>query len=99
MTGLQVHVPDEVKDGWIKDAEAGKYMKSPEQGAATTVYAALSKEWEGKGGRYLEDCGEAAQSEGNSALSLGHASHAYNEQGEKKLWADSLKFVRLDDDQ
>lgn len=98
MTGSQVHAPDAMKESWSKDDEVGKYMKSPEQGAATTVHAALSKEWEGKGGRYLEDCREATQSEGGSALALGHAPHAYDEQGEKRLWADSLQFVGFRDD-
>ena len=36
-----------------------KTMKSHEQGAATTVWAAIGKEWEGKGGKYLNDCAEA----------------------------------------
>ena len=30
--------------------------KSPEQGAATTIWAAVGKQWEGKGGKFLEDC-------------------------------------------
>jgi hypothetical protein len=34
-----------------------RYMKDAAQGAATSVYAAVSSaEWEGKGGRYLSDC-------------------------------------------
>ena len=98
MTGLQVHIPDDVKEDWSKSEEVGNYMKSPEQGASTTIYAALSKDWEGKGGKYLEDCDVAEESMSNSPLALGHAPHAYNEQGEKQLWADSLKFVGLKDD-
>jgi hypothetical protein len=35
-------------------------MLSPEQGAATTVWAAVSSTWEGKGGKYLTDCGVGA---------------------------------------
>ncbi|GKT46787.1 uncharacterized protein ColSpa_06968 [Colletotrichum spaethianum] len=34
-------------------------LKGQPQGAATTVYAALSKTWEGRGGRYLTNCTEA----------------------------------------
>lgn len=95
MTGLQVHVADQL----AASLEAAKdYMKSPEQGAATTVYAALSKEWEGKGGRYLEDCQEAAEADGRSAQATGYHHRAYNVEGEKKLWADSLKFVGIADD-
>lgn len=45
VTGLQVHVIDQISDAL--DAPRN-YMKSPEQDAATTVYAALSKEWQGR---------------------------------------------------
>ena len=94
-TGLQVHVQEQL----AASMEAAKdYMKSPEQGAATTVYAALSKEWEGRGGRYLEDCQEAREVDGAAPGALGYHPRAYNEEGEKKLWADSSKFVELKDD-
>ncbi|KAH6986751.1 hypothetical protein EDB80DRAFT_756466 [Ilyonectria destructans] len=33
-----------------------KMFKSPQQGAATTIWAATSKAFEGQGGKYLEDC-------------------------------------------
>lgn len=95
MTGLQVHVIDQLSAGL--DA-ARNYMKSPEQGAATTVYAALSREWEGRGGRYLEDCQESGKTEDPSPLAVGYHPRAYNEEGEKRLWADSLKFVGIKDD-
>ena len=95
MTGLQVHVIDQISkslDG------VQNYMKSPQQGAATTVYAALSKEWEGRGGRYLEDCQEGQETNDPSPIALGHHPRAYNEQGEKKLWSDSLGFIGIKDD-
>lgn len=95
MTGLQVHVIDQISAGL--DA-ARDYMKSPEQGAATTVYAALSKEWEGRGGRYLEDCQESEKTDDPSPLAMGYHPRAYNEEGEKKLWADSLKLIGIKDD-
>lgn len=95
MTGLQVHVIDQIS----KSLEGAQhYMKSPQQGAATTVYAALSKEWEGRGGRYLEDCQEAQETNDPSPTALGCHPRAYNEQGEKKLWSDSLDFVDIKDD-
>ena len=97
MTRLQTHVPESIKALWDSD-EVKKQFKSPQQGAATTVYAALSKEWEGRGGAYLEDCAEAKLAEGTGPTAKGHAAHAFNEQGEKRLWADSLKFVGLEDD-
>jgi NAD(P)-dependent dehydrogenase (short-subunit alcohol dehydrogenase family) len=42
-----------------------KFMKSPEQGAATTVLAAVGKEFEGKGRLYLEDCAVAGPTTDN----------------------------------
>lgn len=97
MTGLQKHVPG--MEEMTKQEAVQKYMKNAEQGAATTVYAALSKDWEGRGGRYLEDCGESEQTTSQDPLSNGYAPHAYNEEGEKRLWADSLKFVGLKDEE
>ncbi|KAL8654724.1 MAG: hypothetical protein Q9226_003319 [Calogaya cf. arnoldii] len=100
MTGLQEHVPDAVKASWDVDVEVKNYMKSPAQGAATTVYAALSKEWEGRGGRYLEDCAESppvAPSGGQTAV--GYAPHAYDVEPARKLWADSCRMVGVTDDE
>ncbi len=99
MTGLQIYMPDSTKENCAKDETMSNFMKSPPQGAATTTYAALSKEWEGKGGKYLEDCAVAGLNTSSSGTSPGHAPHAYNEQGEKQLWADSLKLVGLKDDE
>jgi len=100
MSGLQTHVPDSVKEEWGKNPAIGNYMKSPAQGAATTVWAAVGKEWSGKGGNYLEDCGEAGPCEDvSNILALGYAPHAYNEEGEKRLWKDSLQMVGLKDDE
>lgn len=100
MSGLQKHVPDSVKEGWKTNEESGRYMKSVEQGAATTVFAALSKEWEGRGGRYLEDCAESPPvREGAKPTDVGYVPHAYNEKGEKQLWVDSLRMVGVEDDQ
>ncbi|KAL8937025.1 MAG: hypothetical protein Q9216_004631 [Gyalolechia sp. 2 TL-2023] len=96
MTGLQNHVPDAVKAQWDLDMEVKNYMKSSAQGAATSVYAALSKDWEGKGGRYLEDCGESPPFEpGSSQTAVGYAPHAYDEQAAKQVWTDSCKMVGL----
>lgn len=96
-TGLQKHVPGFAE--MAKQEAVRKYTKSPEQGAATTLYAALSKEWEGRGGKYLEDCREADLTTSTGALSKGYAPHAYDEEAEKKLWADSLNFVGLEHDE
>jgi NAD(P)-dependent dehydrogenase (short-subunit alcohol dehydrogenase family) len=62
-TGLQQHLtPEEMHAlGWIDEAGlVTSRLKTPEQGAAISVWAAVGQELEGIGGRYLEDCQEAA---------------------------------------
>ncbi|KAI4103727.1 MAG: hypothetical protein L6R37_003655 [Teloschistes peruensis] len=99
-TGLQSNVSDGVKASWDEDIEVKNYMKNAEQGAATTVYAALSKDWEGRGGRYLEDCAEAPPVvKGGGATAVGYAPHAYSEEDARKLWQDSCKMVGMPDEQ
>ena len=62
LTGLQKHMTREsqVALGWFD--ESGKpndRFKSTEQGAATSIWAAVATELEGVGGLYLEDCAVA----------------------------------------
>ena len=94
------------------DPEAGKAMmtpamelviKSPEQGAATTVWAAIGKHWEGQGGQFLEDCGVSVPHQPDNPrnaplgpLASGYAPHAYDEQAARQLWDVSLKMVGLE---
>jgi NAD(P)-dependent dehydrogenase (short-subunit alcohol dehydrogenase family) len=72
------------------------YLKSPAQGAATTVHAALSKEWEGRGGKYLSNCAEEPpQKPGINPTSVepGYAPWIYDEEAEIRLWEESNKLV------
>ncbi|KAK9802621.1 hypothetical protein WJX73_005824 [Symbiochloris irregularis] len=93
-TPLQRHTP-ELKEQYGSVAQVQAYMKSPEQGAATSVYAALSKDWEGRGGKYLEDCDESPKYEGSDAASIGWVPHAFDAANAKKLYDLSLKLVGL----
>ncbi|KAH7184695.1 uncharacterized protein B0J16DRAFT_362414 [Fusarium flagelliforme] len=80
--------------------EMAQYLKNPEQGAATSVYAALSKDWEGKGGKYLSNCAEEPPLEKGvdpSSLASGYADWIYNEEAEKRLWDESLKLVKWEE--
>ncbi|KAK3670624.1 hypothetical protein LTR78_009459 [Recurvomyces mirabilis] len=80
--------------------EMQAYMKSVEQGAATQVLAAVGKDYEGKGGFYMDDCRVAEPiPEGAMPGFSGYQSWAYSPEGEKKLWSESLKMVGLKDDQ
>ncbi|WSQ07307.1 SDR family NAD(P)-dependent oxidoreductase [Streptomyces sp. NBC_01231] len=61
LTPLQRHLPREemVANGWIDEDGTPipqEGMKTPEQGAATQVWAATSPRLAGLGGVYLEDC-------------------------------------------
>jgi len=95
-TGLQKFTPDETMSEWRSRPGVDKFMKSPAQGAATSVLAAVGKVFEGKGRLYLEDCtvSEPAVSNEFSGTS-GHAKWAFDKEKEAKLWDDSLKMVNL----
>ena len=72
--------------------------KSPEQGAATTVWAAVGAEWRTKGGKYLEDCQispPVEDKENLSPLDVGYKPYAYDEGAAKKLWGVSNELVGL----
>jgi hypothetical protein len=69
-------------------------MMSPKQGAATSVWATVAKVWEGKGGKDLSNCEVGPPLEGNDVMfDGGFAKHAYDPQGEDRLWEVSAKFV------
>ncbi|KFY11223.1 hypothetical protein V491_07314 [Pseudogymnoascus sp. VKM F-3775] len=93
MTGLQAHIDEETKKDWRKFTG----MKSEDQGAANTVLAAIGKELEGVGGKYLEDCHEALPAGAVDLAGSGYAKHAFNPELEGRLWDDSLEMVGLKD--
>jgi NAD(P)-dependent dehydrogenase (short-subunit alcohol dehydrogenase family) len=93
-TGLQKYLPAEQVEEWKSQPQVRAFIKSLEQGAATTVLAAVGKEYEGKGRLYLNDC-ETAE-EGMKGQN-GYASHAFDKEKEARLWNDSLKMVGLTD--
>lgn len=95
MTELGRHMNEEDMASLGNWEEMQKWFKSPEQGAATTVWAAVSPHFEGgNGGRYLEDVGEAGpQPAGAKTGSAGYAKHAYDPEREEKLWKLSCETV------
>jgi NAD(P)-dependent dehydrogenase (short-subunit alcohol dehydrogenase family) len=60
--------------------------KTPDQGAATTMLAAVSPILEGVGGRYLEDCNEAETVDHRTADYRGVAPYALNPENARRLW-------------
>ena len=95
-SGLQAYVPG-FEAMWEEPAMK-KATKSPQQGAATTVWAAVEKEFEGFGGKYLEDCQIAGPAEeGAGMVDPGYAPWAYDEESAKKLWIESCRLVGVED--
>jgi NAD(P)-dependent dehydrogenase (short-subunit alcohol dehydrogenase family) len=92
-TPLQRHLPVEemIAFGWI-DAEGNvnPRFKSTEQGASTSVWAALAPELEGVGGLYLENCAQAEPWTEASPFD-GVLPHALDPEGAERLWAVSEK--------
>ncbi len=95
-TNLARHVDQSALQGML--ASVQPFMKSIPQGAATTVWAATAKEWEGKGGKFLEDCSVAKPFDSETMnFTRGYLPHAYDHESAKKLWEMSNKFVGTSD--
>jgi len=94
-TPLQRHLPQEemVALGWLdKDggpSELAKQgFKTPEQGCATTLWAATSPLLENKTGVYCEDCNIAALTNTDSPMAryMGVDAHACDDESAERLW-------------
>lgn len=92
-TPLQRHLADEemvalgwkAADGSIPPAVAAMF-KSPEQGAATSLWCALSPQLDGRGGLYCEDC-DVAQLAGDDSPRWAHVRPwACSDEGAARLW-------------
>ena len=98
LTPLQRHLPREemVKLGWVDEDgnPAGPGFKTPEQGAATSVWAATSPRLDGLGGVYCEDCDIAVASEGR--FRAGVAEWATDPEQAARLWALSVELTGSD---
>ncbi|GAB2979380.1 SDR family NAD(P)-dependent oxidoreductase [Saccharothrix stipae] len=85
MTNLQRHVDPDAMQELINRAKVdGFTLKTPEQGAATSVLVATSPLLEGVGGRYFEDCAEAVANDGNRVS--GVAAYALDPEAATRLW-------------
>jgi NAD(P)-dependent dehydrogenase (short-subunit alcohol dehydrogenase family) len=95
-TPLQRHLPAHYATQAL-DAfrAAGTDFKTVEQGAATSVLLAASPLVEGVGGRYFENCNEAARvtRRGNPGQG-GVAPYALDPTNAERLWELSLEFIR-----
>ncbi|MGV9345928.1 SDR family NAD(P)-dependent oxidoreductase [Streptomyces spiralis] len=84
--------------GWTGDDPAARPVppgwKTPEQGAATSVWAALAPELDGVGGLYLDDCAVARPWLGGGRMPDGHyMPYARDEEHAAALWELSARRV------
>ncbi|KAK7424414.1 hypothetical protein QQX98_000379 [Neonectria punicea] len=97
-TPLQKYIPN--SEEIMATPAVQRMLKNPQQGSDTSVWAAVAKELEGKGGRYLEDVSESEPVSGETYVGgPGYAPQAYDPPTEKALWTASLKMLSLEDDQ
>jgi NAD(P)-dependent dehydrogenase (short-subunit alcohol dehydrogenase family) len=95
MTGLQKYLPIEEQRalGWLKaDDTPLDLFKTPEQGAATSVWAATASQLQGHGGRYLEDCNEGEPAEPSNRVS-GWSPHIMDGAAAQRLWEVSASML------
>jgi NAD(P)-dependent dehydrogenase (short-subunit alcohol dehydrogenase family) len=100
MTPLQRHLQNEemVALGWHDEkgeaSEAAKlFFKTPEQGAATSVWCATSPRLDGLGGVYCEDCDIALPAGEKTGRYWGVMPHAVNAESAARLWRETEKML------
>ena len=76
-----------------EDKEQGG-IKTVEQGAATSCYAATAPALAGKGGVYLEDCGIATQVSDDPNFRGGVRDYALNSADADRLWEITEELIR-----
>jgi NAD(P)-dependent dehydrogenase (short-subunit alcohol dehydrogenase family) len=93
--GIATNLQRHMDPGYIDRArESGFRLKTPEQGAATSVLLATSPELEGVGGRYYEDCAEAQVVERRGAVGTGGvAPYALDADNADRLWELSERLL------
>jgi NAD(P)-dependent dehydrogenase (short-subunit alcohol dehydrogenase family) len=95
LTLLQRHLPRQemVAAGWMNEDGTvnDPSFKTPEQGAATVVWAATSPQLAHRGGLYLEDCEVAAVAE--TPASTGVQPYALDPDDATRLWELSAELT------
>ncbi|MEU6130043.1 SDR family NAD(P)-dependent oxidoreductase [Saccharopolyspora sp. NPDC047091] len=92
MTNLQRHIPADTRAEWSQVPT----LKTPQQGAATTMTAALAPEFAGVGGKYLEDCAESpviADDAETTAVRGGVRRWALDPESAERLWEASRRLL------
>ncbi|HKN97557.1 MAG TPA: SDR family NAD(P)-dependent oxidoreductase, partial [Pseudonocardiaceae bacterium] len=101
-TPLQRHLDraEMIERGWVDEEGnlVADWFKTPQQGAATTVWAATSPQLAGLGGLYLEDCDVAELAPENADMSTpsGVARYAVDPGQATRLWGVSAALTGVD---
>ena len=88
-TNLMKHIPPEEQQamGWHdKDGHFANRLKNVEQGASTSVFAALAPELDHHGGEYLEDCAISQGLNPDMKTLWGMAPHSMDMEAAERLW-------------
>ncbi|MGH8879453.1 MAG: SDR family NAD(P)-dependent oxidoreductase [Stackebrandtia sp.] len=97
LTPLQRHLSkdEQVANGWIDEDGnlIASWFKTPEQGAATQVWAAASPRLAGMGGVYCEDCDIAELVDGSGP---GVRDYAVDPEQAARLWSLSAELTGVD---
>jgi NAD(P)-dependent dehydrogenase (short-subunit alcohol dehydrogenase family) len=97
LTGLQRYHGEALKRqiGFIReDGSLDPMMKTAEKAAATSVWAAVAPELEGRGGLVLEDCAEALPLGPDTHPWAGYDASVADPETARLLWEHSLALVR-----
>ncbi|MFJ9036387.1 SDR family NAD(P)-dependent oxidoreductase [Streptomyces sp. NPDC102406] len=101
LTPLQRHIPREewAQRGWVTETGAPRAgFKTPEQGAATTVWAATAPSLDAYGGAYCQDCdlAESVPDDAEDMLVGGVKAWARDPEAAARLWALSAELTGVD---
>ncbi|MEV6791620.1 SDR family NAD(P)-dependent oxidoreductase [Streptomyces sp. NPDC051320] len=80
----------------IGDSPTNSGWKTPEQGAATQVWAATSPQLDGMGGVYCEDCDIAEPAAKDTVLGSGVSAWAADPERAARLWELSAELTGVD---
>ncbi|MCW3058821.1 MAG: short chain dehydrogenase family protein [Capsulimonas sp.] len=99
-TGLQKHVSHEelrafgvIDENGNQILDPARQMKTVEQGAATSVWCAVSAQLDGMGGVYCENCEVAELYDDKSPQSFGVMPYAVDPEAAERLWTLSEQLT------
>ncbi|KAL2832765.1 NAD(P)-binding protein [Aspergillus pseudoustus] len=98
-TGISRHVGRDFVKAIMSNEAVARVVKSPAQGAATTVWAAVGREWADRGGKYLENCGEAKEGvDDGGVFATGWVPRTYDRVAEERLWREMCALLGVEEE-